>query len=76
VCAADEEALVLGRSLSESLLPADRKGRPRGARRFNKYAAKAAKALGAAYHAERLWLFLPSGEGLAEVRHPLESEGG
>jgi LmbE family N-acetylglucosaminyl deacetylase len=75
VCAADEEASVLGRSLSESLLPADRKGRPRRARRFNARAAKTARALGAAYHAERLWLFLPSGEGLAEVRHPLESEG-
>ena len=74
VCAADEEASALGRSISESLLPADRKGRPRGARRFNACAAKAAKALGAAYHAERLWLFLPSGEGLAEVRHPLEAE--
>ncbi|MCG6928418.1 MAG: hypothetical protein LJF30_24290 [Acidobacteria bacterium] len=75
VCAADEEAAALGRSLSESLLPVDRKGRPRGARRFNSCAESAAKALGAAYHAERLWLFLPSGEGLAEVRHPLEAEG-
>jgi LmbE family N-acetylglucosaminyl deacetylase len=73
VCAADEEARALGRGLSEALLPADRKGRPRSARRFNAFADRAAKALGAAYHAERLWLFLPSGEGLADLRHPLES---
>ncbi len=73
VCAADEEAGALGRDLSEALLPVDRRGRPRSARRFNARAAKAAKALGAVYHAERLWLFLPSGEGLADLRHPLES---
>ena len=24
------------------------------------------------YHAERLWLFLPSSDGLPEVQHPLE----
>ena len=33
---------------------------------------RAAKALGAPYHAERLWLFLPAGDGLPEARHPLE----
>jgi hypothetical protein len=26
------------------------------------------------YHAERLWLFLPSGDGLPEVQHPLDLE--
>jgi hypothetical protein len=44
------------------------------ARRFNSRAAAAAKRMGAVYHAERVWLFLPSGDGLAEVRHPLESD--
>jgi len=75
VCAADEEARSLGREISDLLLPADRKGRPRSAGRFNACADRAAKRLGGAYHAERLWLFLPSGEGLPEVRHPLEPEG-
>jgi hypothetical protein len=74
VCAADEEASALSRSISESLLPRDRRGRPRGARRFNARVDAATRALGVASHAERLWLFLPSGEGLAEVRHPMEAE--
>jgi LmbE family N-acetylglucosaminyl deacetylase len=72
VGAAGEEDAALSRSLSEALLPADGRGRPRSARRFDAWAEKAAKALGATHHAERLWLFLPSGEGLAEVRHPLD----
>ena len=55
------------------VLPRDRKGRPRAARRFNARAEKAARRLGAPYHAEKLWLLLPSGEGLPEMRHPLES---
>ena len=76
VHAGDEEARSLGREISASLLPVDRNGRPRGADRFNARADRAARALGAAYHAERLWLFLPSGEGLSEVRHPLEPEAG
>jgi hypothetical protein len=28
--------------------------------------------MGGVYHAERFWLFLPSGDGLPEVQHPLE----
>jgi hypothetical protein len=73
VHAADEEARSLAREAAESVLPRDRKGRPRAAHRFGMRADSAAKALGAPYHAERLWLFLPSGDGLPEVRHPLES---
>ena len=77
VCAADEEARSLGCEISELLLPADRKGRRRRARRFNARADKAASALGGVYHAERLWLFLPSGgEGLPEVHHPLDQGAG
>jgi len=34
---------------------------------LNARADSTAKALGAAYHAERLWLFLPSSDGLPEV---------
>jgi hypothetical protein len=73
VHAGDEEARSLAREVAELVLPRDRKGRPRAARRFGARADKAARNLGAPYHAEKLWLFLPSGEGLAEVRHPLES---
>jgi LmbE family N-acetylglucosaminyl deacetylase len=73
VHAADEESMGVARAVAEGLLPRDRKGRPRAAHRFNVRAAAAAKRLGAVYHAERFWLFLPSGEGLPEVRHPLES---
>jgi len=73
VHAADEEARTLAREAAELVLPRDRKGRARSARRFSARADRAAKALGAPYHAERLWLFLPSGDGLPEVRHPLES---
>jgi hypothetical protein len=50
-------------------LPKDRGGR--GGDR-SPCAAAAAKKLGGVYHAERLWLFLPSGDGLPEVQHPLE----
>jgi hypothetical protein len=71
--AGDEEALSLAREVAELVLPRDRKGRPRAARKFNARAAAAARKLGAPYHAEKLWLFLPSGDGLPEVRHPLES---
>jgi hypothetical protein len=28
--------------------------------------------MGAVYHAERVWLFLPSSDGLSDVDHPLE----
>lgn len=71
--AADEETRQLAREVAEMLLPRDRKGRPRAGRRFNRRADLAARALGAVYHAERLWLLLPSGEGLHEMRHPLDA---
>jgi hypothetical protein len=70
--AADEETRQLAHEIAEMLLPRDGKGRPRAGRRFNKHADAAAKILGAVYHAERLWLLLPSGEGLHEMRHPLD----
>lgn len=73
VHAADEQARTLARQVAESVLPRDKKGRARSAQRFSARADRAAKRLGAPYHAERLWLFLPSGDGLPEVRHPLES---
>ena len=76
VHAADEEARTLAREAAESVLPRDRKGRARCARRFSARADRAAKRLGAPYHAERFWLFLPSSDGLPEVRHPLESAEG
>jgi LmbE family N-acetylglucosaminyl deacetylase len=69
---ADEEAMRRARAIAEALLPADRRGRPRAAERFNARASAATKKLGGVYHAERLWLFLPSGDGLPEVEHPLE----
>ena len=72
VHAADEEARDRARAIVATLLPKDRKGRPRAALRFNKRAAAAAKKLGGVYHAERFWLFLPSGDGLPEVQHPME----
>jgi LmbE family N-acetylglucosaminyl deacetylase len=68
----DEEAGARARAVAEVLLPRDGKGRPRAAQRFNARAAAAAKRLGGIYHAERYWLFLPSGDGLPEVQHPLE----
>lgn len=73
VHAADEEARTLAREVAETVLPRDKKGRPRSADRFSARADRTAKRLGAPYHAERLWLFLPSGEGIPEVRHPLET---
>jgi hypothetical protein len=75
VLAADEEARDLGREAARLLLPTDRKGRPRNASRFNARADAAAKALGAVYHAERLWLVLPSSEPLPGLGHPLDEEG-
>jgi LmbE family N-acetylglucosaminyl deacetylase len=69
---ADEDALERARAIVEALMPKDGKGRPRAAQRFNARAAATAKNLGGVYHAERLWLFLPSGDGLPEVQHPLE----
>lgn len=69
---ADEDAMRRASAIAEALLPPDGQGRPRGAERFNARAAAAAKKLGGVYHAERLWLFLPSGDGLPEIQHPLE----
>jgi LmbE family N-acetylglucosaminyl deacetylase len=69
---ADEDARAVAQAIAASLLPVDRKGRPRAALRFEARARAAAKALGGVYHAERFWLFLPSGDGLPEVQHPLE----
>jgi len=69
---ADEEARATAQAIVESLLPLDRKGRPRAAQRFEARARAAAQALGGEYHAERFWLFLPSGDGLPEVQHPSE----
>jgi LmbE family N-acetylglucosaminyl deacetylase len=72
VHATDEDARDRARAVAATLLPRDRGGRQRAARRFNVRAAAAARKLGAAYHAERLWLFLPSSDGLPEVQHPME----
>jgi LmbE family N-acetylglucosaminyl deacetylase len=72
VYTADEEARDRAQAVVAALLPKDAKGRPRAARRFDACAAAAAKKLGGVYHAERFWLFLPSGDGVPEVRHPME----
>lgn len=72
VYVADEQAMRQARSVAESLLPRDAAGRTRAANRFSVRAASAAKKLGGIYHAERYWLFLPSGEGLPEIQHPME----
>ena len=69
---ADADAQARAQAIVDLLLPRDRQGRPRAAKRFNARAAAAAKKLGGVYHAERFWLFLPSGDGLPEVQHPLE----
>ena len=69
---ADADAQARAQAIVDLLLPRDRKGRPRAAKQFNAGAAAAAKNLGGLYHAERFWLFLPSGDGLPEVQHPLE----
>jgi len=71
VHSADEEAMRRAAALVELLLPGEGR-RSRAAARFNARAAAAAKKLGSVYHAERFWLFLPSGDGLPEVQHPLE----
>ena len=69
---ADADAQARAEAIVDLLLPRDGKGRARAAKRFNAGAAAAAKKLGGVYHAERFWLFLPSGDGLPEVQHPLE----
>jgi LmbE family N-acetylglucosaminyl deacetylase len=69
---ADEAARERAERIAVAVLPRDGKGRPRPAQRFNTRAAALSKALGGVYHAERFWLFLPSGDGLPEVQHPLE----
>jgi hypothetical protein len=75
VVTADEEARDLGREAARLILPTDRKGRPRSAERFSARADAAAKSLGGVYHAERLWLVLPSSEPLPGLGHPLDEEG-
>jgi hypothetical protein len=75
VHAADEEAMLRARAVAAQVLPRDKRGRSKTARLFNARAAAAARKLGGVYHAERLWLFLPSGDGLPEVQHPLERAG-
>jgi LmbE family N-acetylglucosaminyl deacetylase len=72
VYVADENACASAQAIAEALLPKDGKGRPRAARCFEARALAVAKRLGGVYHAERFWLFLPSGDGLPEVQHPLE----
>jgi LmbE family N-acetylglucosaminyl deacetylase len=69
---ADEEAANRARAVAEVLMPRDARLRPRAAQRFNARAARAARKLGGIYHAERLWLFLPSNDSLAETQHPLD----
>jgi len=72
VHAGNESMRRRAREVVETLLPRDVKGRPRAAQRFNARAASVSKGLGSAHHAERLWLFLPSGDGLPEIQHPME----
>jgi LmbE family N-acetylglucosaminyl deacetylase len=72
VHAGDESTRRRARDVAVALLPRDARGRPRAAQRFNARAAALTKALGGAGHAERLWLFLPSGDGLPEIQHPME----
>lgn len=64
----DEEAQRRATAVALSLLPKDAKGRARAAELFVQRATLAAKKLGGVYHAERFWLFLPSGDGLPEVQ--------
>jgi hypothetical protein len=66
----DDSTQARAEGIALALLPKDAKGRPRAAQRFNARAHALSKALGGVYHAERLWLFLPSGDGLPEVQHP------
>ena len=68
----DEEALRRARAIVEVLLPKDGEGTRAAGRQLLRQAAAAAKRLGGVYHAERFWLFLPSGDGLPEAQHPLE----
>lgn len=68
----DEESATRARAAAELLLPRDAKLRPRAAQRFNARAARAARRLGGIYHSERLWLFLPSNDSLAETQHPTD----
>jgi len=68
----DEEAAARAGAVAELLLPRDAKLRSLAAQRFNDRAARAARRLGGVYHAERLWLFLPSNDSLAETQHPTD----
>lgn len=73
VLVADEEARRQAGLIADALLPRDARGRPRGAERFAAGAARAARRLGGIYHAERCWLYLPSGDGLPEAQYPLDT---
>jgi LmbE family N-acetylglucosaminyl deacetylase len=68
----DEEAATRARAVSELLLPRDARLRARAAQRFSARAVRTARRLGGIYHAERLWLFLPSNDSLAETQHPTD----
>jgi hypothetical protein len=70
---ADEDAARQAQRVSELLLAAEgKRKRQQAVLRFQARSLAAARQLGSVYHAERLWLFLPSGEGLPEVQHRLE----
>ena len=69
---ADDSTQARAEGIALAVLPRDGKGRPRAAQRFNARAAALSKTLGGVYYAERFWLFLPSGDGLPEIQHPLE----
>ncbi|HXK11044.1 MAG TPA: hypothetical protein VMT70_15455 [Vicinamibacteria bacterium] len=69
---ADDSTQARAETIAVDVLPKDGRGRPRGAQRFNARAVALSKALGGVYYAERFWLFLPSGDGLPEIQHPLE----
>jgi hypothetical protein len=73
VLVADEEARQQAGMIAEALLPRDARGRPRAAERFAAGAERATRRLGGLYHAERCWLYLPSGDGLAESQYPLDA---
>jgi hypothetical protein len=70
VHAADAPALAAAHEALLALLPPDARGRARKARRFETLSAAYTRRLGAAGHAERFWLLLPSLHGAEEVVLP------
>ena len=70
VHAADAPALAAAHEALLALLPPDARGRARKARRFEALSAAYTRRLGAAGHAERFWLLLPSPHGAEEVALP------